>query len=257
MVISKNTCHIAKHSGTISDNHAHKILALDIANLFDRQFSVAAASKHSKAVALNIPGHLKHIAHNRAGRRHLSGASSIKHRIIHRITVNKYSIKYIIDRRQRMFFADQCRMYADLNAAVRIPGNAEQLDHTVHILGIFNILRGNMGNSLGINIIKGNSGMEADGTHDRHLTSCIQTFHIGRRIGFCITKLGSLRKGFFKFHAFLIHFGQNIIRRTIDNAHNLRNLIRNQALFQRPDNRNTAGTGCFKHKIHTIGFRSI
>ena len=99
--------------------------------------------------------------------------------------------------------------------------------------------------------------MKTDGAHNRHLPSRIQPFDIGWRVGFGIAKLCCLRQRFIKFHAFLIHLCEDVVGCSIDDSHNLCNVIGHKTLLQRPDNRNTAGTGCLKHKIHIIFFRCI
>ena len=99
--------------------------------------------------------------------------------------------------------------------------------------------------------------MECDGSKNCHLTPCVKSLHICSRICLCKSQSLCFFEGVIKIPAFLGHFGQNIVGRTVDNSHYLSNLIACQTLFQGADNGNSAAYCCFKTKIAVISLSSL
>ena len=73
--------------------------------------------------------------------------------------------------------------------------------------------------------------MKSDRSQDRDLSGSVQTLDIGRGICLRIAKLRSQSQGFLKLHAHLRHFRQDKVCRSVDDTHNLRNMISGQAFL--------------------------
>ena len=97
--------------------------------------------------------------------------------------------------------------------------------------------------------------MKGRGCQDRHFPPCVQSLDIRRWIRLRIPQLFRPLEGLIKVFVLLKHFGQDIVRRPIDDPHHIGELIACQALLQRPDDRNTAGHCRLKEKVHTVFLR--
>lgn len=89
------------------------------------------------------------------------------------------------------------------------------------------------------------------------LTPCVKSLHIWRRICLCKSQSLCFFEGVIKIPAFLGHFGQNIVGRTVDNSHYLSNLIACQTLFQGAVMGIPPPTAASKTKIAVISLSSL
>ena len=135
--------------------------------------------------------------------------------------------------------------------------NSKKFYVTSHFFGIFDIFCCNLGNSFNINVIKNNSGIKCYRRENCHFSSCIQSFNICCRIGFCIAKFCCKCQCIFKFHSILGHLCKNKVCCTIDNTHNFCHMITGKTFFQWTNDRNSTCYSCFKQKIYMMCFCCI
>ena len=109
--------------------------------------------------------------------------------------------------------------------------HTEKFDIAAHLSRITDICLCNFRDTFRINVVKGHSGMKSDRSQDRDLSGSVQTLDIGRGICLRIAKLRSQSQGLLKLHALLRHFRQDKVCRSVDDTHNLRNMISGQALL--------------------------
>ena len=204
---AKYTCHFRQNSRFVFHLHSEEKFIFHFIKRLHRQILIAGTADSSVASKLQVSGNINHITDNSTCRRHLPGTSSVKHRIIHSISVHKNSIERIPHGRQGMLFSKQHRIHSHFNPFVRIVRNCKQLDHTVKLFCIGNIFCCDLCDSFCINIFKLYSGMKGNGGKDRGLSSGIQSFHIRCRICLCISQLCCFCKCSFKTHVFFKHLG--------------------------------------------------
>ena len=220
--------------------------------MFDRKVLITGTSDSSTAVMQNISYNIKDITDYRTRCRQFSCATAVEHRVLHRISLYKYGIVGVINRCQRMIHIDQHRMDSRLDSFRCISSHAKKFDHASHLVGIFDIRCRDFGDSFGIYIIKSHSGIESCTGEDRHFSSRIQTFHISGRIAFRISQILCQFQSIGKFHTVLAHLGQDKVSRTVHDTHNFRNMIACQTLFDRADDRDSAGHCCFMEKVFFV-----
>ena len=156
---------------------------------------IAGAAHTSTAVCFHVTDYLKYITDNCTCCWKFSCSTSVEHGITYSISMYKYRIVGIIDRCKRMLCRDQHRAYISLNTVLLAAGNTQKFDLTAHFLGVADIFRCDLGDSLDMNIVKSNSGIKSNGGKDRYLSSCVNSFYICSRICLCISKLCGKSKG--------------------------------------------------------------
>ena len=146
------------------------------------------------------------------------------------------------------------RMYPYIDTCLAVVlGNGQKLNDIAQLLGIADICRFDPGNALYGHLIQPNTAVEGNGSQDSGLSGSIQSLHISSRIGLGIALgLGILQHNII-VGSLIRHLGQHIIGGTIDNAHNLGNLVARETFLQRGDNWNTAAYAGLKAEIHTLG----
>ena len=151
-----------------------------------------------------------------------------------------------------MIAVDQHRMNTGFDSFRSIFCHAKQLDRASHLFGVLDIGRRDFGNAFGINIFKCHSGVERCRSKDCYLATGIKTFHICGRVCFCIAHVLRQTECIAKLHAFLRHFCENEICGTVENTHQLCDMIGGKALFHRTDDRNSSRHGCLIEKIFSV-----
>ena len=145
--------------------------------------------------------------------------------------MDKHRVKRILDRGQGVLRRDQHRMNLYLNAVPIVPRHAQKLDLIAELMGIADILRGNLRDSLGVNLGEGHTGVKRQAGHNRDLSARVVAFHIRGGIRLGITQLRGLGQRLLVIHAFVGHFAQNIIGGAVDNSHDLGQMIARQGLL--------------------------
>ena len=148
---------LRQNTRAVFNLHPKEEFIFHISEIFYGKLLITCTAYPSAASVFNISRLVDHIPYNRACRRHLSCASSVEHRIVHCISVNKYSVKRISYRCQRMISRDHDRVNSDLDSFRRISRHTKQLDHAVKLFGIGDICRRNFCNSFRIHIRKHDS----------------------------------------------------------------------------------------------------
>lgn len=92
--------------------------------------------------------------------------------------------------------------------------------------------------------IKGQGGQDSD------FISGIEAIDISTGVGFGIAQLLGIGEDLGKVAAFLLHPGENIVGRAIENAGDGANAVGPQGLFQGLNHRNPASDGSFEHDVH-------
>ena len=219
---------------------------MSVCHLFHRKRLITGAAYTSAAVCLHIADYLKYITHNSTCCRKLTCSTSVEHGISNCITAYKNSIVGIIYRSKRMFCRNQHRAYISLNTVLLTARNAQQFDLAAHLLSITDIFGCDPGNSFYMNIIQSDSGIKSNGSKNRNLSSCIDTFDICRRICLCISKFCRKGKGIRKFHTLLGHLCEDEVCGSVYDSHNFRHMVGLKAVLQRTDDRNSAGNCCLE-----------
>ena len=220
-MVSKYLCNSGKYSRFICDLHTDKELVLHLTKFLDRQIFIAGTTDPSRTAISDISYHINHIAHYGTGCRKFTCTPSVKHGIIHCISMNKNCIERIPYRSKWMLFPDHHRIDSDLDSIFCIMCNTQKLDDAVKFLCICNIPCRNLRNSFCMYIKEYNSGMKCDGCHDRHFSSRIQTFHVRSRVCLCKSKFLCLFQCICKIHSLFCHLGKDIIGRTVHNPNYL------------------------------------
>ena len=187
---------------------------------------------------------LNDIAHDGAGCRRVPGATALQHHILEGMTVQINRIQGSVHPGQRMICRQECRMHPGLNGIAVVLSDGQQLQHIAHFPAEGDILRRDIRNPFPVHILHIHPAVEPDGTHDAQLVGRVEALHVRRGVRLRQTEaLRVLQHGFI-LRAFRSHPGQDIVRRSVDDAHHLLNMIGNQGTLQRVDDRNrTADTG--------------
>ena len=129
--------------------------------------------------------------------------------------------------------------------------DSQQFDDVAVLTRAGNLLRSDFGDSLTVNLVQFNLGVESQRSQNRNLLRCVIAFNVELGICFQVTKVGGLDHCGFKRQAIGVHAVEDIVCRTIDDSHNSGHLVAGKRFPQWADNRNCGGHGSLIVKLST------
>jgi len=200
--------------------------------------------------------HVDQISNYRRGGRFCARTATVVQRCAHRVALDQHGVHHAFHVGDQTLGRNQSWVHAQLNPLGDTLGNAEQFDAIAQLLGILNIFFGELGNALGVGLIKLHRNAKGDSRKNGELVRGIHAFNIKSRVGFGIAQALCLGQHGIKGQALVAHLGQNKICSAVDNASHPFDTICAQAFAHRLNDGDTAGHCRFKSDHHAFGLRS-
>src|SRR5690606_17371823 len=203
------------------------------------------------------PCNVDQVGHHGGRGRHLTGALPVVKRRPDNVTMHQYCIHGTVDRRQRAVHAYQCRVHAQLDTVVATARNAKQLDAVTQPGRVLDIFSLQLRDAFYACFIKLNRDAGGEGSQQSKLVRGIDPFDIEGRVGLCIPQSLRLGQHTVERQAARLHFGKNVVGRTVDNPGNPIDTVGGEALAHCLNDRNAAGYRRLKGHHHTMLIGSI
>ena len=155
------------------------------------------------------------IGYNCTCGRKFTCAGTIKHYFAKHITCYRNRIKHTIYAIQWLRGIYHLRSHHSIYIISNFFACTKNFDRCIDLLCIFKIFRCDLGNTFCINILIINLLTICQRRQNGNLTAGIVTFHICRRIFFCISEFLGLFQDNIKIRPFFCHFRQNKVCRSI------------------------------------------
>ena len=134
------------------------------------------------------PSQINNIGNHRRGCWLSASARPIIQRGTNSIALNQDSIHYTINIGDKTFFRYQCWVNTEFYTASVSSGYTQVLDPIAQLLCVGNILRLDLTDALGEDLIKLQGNTKRQGSQNNKLMSGINAFHIEGRVSFGITQ---------------------------------------------------------------------
>ena len=115
--------------------------------------------------------------------------------------------------------------------------------------------RRNTADAFGIDIVHDHTRIESDRSQNGDLRCRIVTIDIGRGISLCKAFCLGFSERFIVAQAVFAHAGEHVVRRAVHDAHDRRDLVSDQRVLQRTDDRDTATNACLERQLNALFFR--
>ena len=128
-------------------------------------------------------------------------------------------------------------MHPGLDLSVGLLADGQQLQHIAHLPPKGNILRRNLCDAFPVDLLHIDPAVERQGAHDAQLVGRVHALHVRRGIRLRQAQpLGVLQHGVV-VRAFRRHPGQDIVGGSVDDTHNMLDMIGDQRTLQGVDHR--------------------
>ena len=106
--------------------------------------------------------------------------------------------------------------------------------------------------ALHVDILQADAHIEGDGGEDCDFAGRVQSFYIRRGIRLGVPQCLGFLQGFGIGQLGFFHAREHIVRRSVDDAHDTRNAVGRQAVFQGHDDGDAAADGSFELEIDAL-----
>ena len=127
---------------------------------------------------------------------------------------------------------NQAGVNAQLDTFGGFFGNTQQLDAVAQLLGVFDVLRAELGDAFDVGLVKLHRHAKCHGRHQADLVGRIHPLDVKGRVRFCITQALCFFEHHVKVQAFVAHFTQDEVGGAVDDAGNPLNTVGAQAFAQ-------------------------
>lgn len=189
-------------------------------------------------VTCNLDG----IAHDGRCGRTCARTLTEEHAVTHGIARDVDGVIDAVDIGKLMVRGNHGRMDADVNLAIDLVGDGEELDGVAHILRMPEIHGLDGANALREDVIECHAGVEGDGGENRDLRGSVIAVDVGRRVGLGITELLRALEHRIVIEA-LLHLGEHVVGRAIDNAKDGIDLVADERMLEGLDDGDAATYG--------------
>jgi hypothetical protein len=146
-------------------------------------------------------------------------------------------------------------MDAELDAGLRPPRDAEELDPVTELLRVADVLARELRDALGVDLVELHRDAEGNRRHDRELVRGVDALDVERRIGLGVAaRLRALERGGERL-ALAAHLREDKVRRAVDDPGDPFDPVGGQALAQRLDDRDAATDRALERDHHALRVR--
>src|SRR5690606_15264121 len=142
---------------------------------------------------------------------------------------------------QQPVFRDQRRVYAQLDALLGTPGNAQMLDAVTEGFRVVDVRRGQLGDALGVGLVELQRNTEGNAAYDGQLVCSVYTFDIEGRIDFGVAQRLGLGQRVGKGETHVTQFCQDEVAGTFNDSRQSLDAVDRQTFTQRLEVRNATG----------------
>ena len=182
----------------------------------------------------------------------LARAGAVKHDLPYRAAAHDAGVHHAADRRQQMVKRDQMRLHKGAAAVFRADGASEELDGIAQGACKLQIRCGDFCDALCGD--RGGVHKAAEGKvgQDRGLAAGVDALHI--RSGICLRVAELLRRfqRLCKALPLRVHRRKDIVRGAVQNAEDLVDPIRGEALDERPQNGDAPADAALEQIVHAV-----
>ncbi len=155
--------------------------------------------------------------------------------------IHRHGIGHAHHLRDGGILRDHRRVYALLDALAGVDRDAEQLHAVAKLIRPAQVFRRDRGNALNIDGARIDLDAEREAGEDRELLRGVMALDVEARIRLRIPKPLRVFQAIRKRQALLLHAGQDVIAGPVQDAVDARELVADETLAQRLDDRDTAG----------------
>ena len=199
--------------------------------------------------------HFEHIAHDRARRRTSARAFTEEHGLAYGIADHVDRVVNAIDLCKLMIERNHSGVNTHVDTVIGAMSMRNELHGIAHGVRHGQVDRRNAADAFGVDIVHDHARVERDRSQNGDLRCCIVTIDIGRGISFCKAFGLGFSECFIVAHAVFAHAGEHVVRRAVHDAHDRRDLVSDQRVLQRTDDRDTATNACLERQLNALFFR--
>ena len=219
--------------------------------VFSKAYLISAPS------GINDPARMSRrindIRHDRACGRMRTRALAVEHDRVKHISVNHDPVEYSVHGKKRAVRTNHIRRDLGIIGAVHLAAGSKQSYDPAKLLSVKHILFCHMGDALRRNRLIIDLLSCHYRAKDRYLAAGIISFDVRFRIALRVTLLLRLLENTGHLASVMVHLGQDIIRRSVQYACYLIDIIyRQHAARQGTDDRYASADARFIHEIHVM-----
>ena len=139
--------------------------------------------------------------------------------------------------------------HRDLVGRRVLVGDAEQLDDVPELAGDGDVGGGDAADALVVDVAGDDRGAECDRGDDRRLGTGVEPLDVGGRIALGVAQPLRLAERDAVVGTLLGHLGEDVVGRSVDDAHHAADRFAPEALAQHADERDPAGDGSFEQQV--------
>jgi len=188
------------------------------------------------------------IAHHRTRRRRSTGTASVEHDLACGIGLDEDRVEGSAYGCERMASRQHRRVHPHDHAFIRALGDSQQLDDEAHLLCGADVVRCHAGDALAVDVVERDPGMKGQLGEDRRLGRGVMPVDVEARIGFEVTQGGRLGKHVVVLDALLVHLGEHVVRRAVDDAEHTRDAVARQRFAKRAQQGMAPATAASKYR---------
>ena len=189
----------------------------------------------------------------RRGGGQLAGALAVEYDVAGAVAAYHDAVEYVIDVGELAFVRNKHRRDDDVDGVlVELFDGADQLDHAAPCFRIFHISRFDLGDTLGMYRVGIDMLAEREGGEDTDLAACVMTLDVRLGIAFRIAQLLCELERFIKAHTLMDHLGEDEVSGAVEDARDLADVVRDQTLVDRTDDRDAAADSRLKHEVGVL-----
>ena len=119
----------------------------------------------------------------------------------------------------------------------------QQLDEAADLAGGGDVGGGHLGDAFTVDVGRRDPAVEGQTRQDGRLGRGVEALHVGGRVGLGVAELLRLGQDVAEPRALGLHLVQDVVGGAVDDADHRRDLVADQGLAQRPDDRDGPGDG--------------
>ena len=225
-----------QHTRAVGDLQQQVELCFDLVDRSDRPDNQLPDGRALRPRHLVLHG-VDEITEDRGGGGSPAGAAPVEHQLADGVALDEDRVERAAHRRERMRERDHRRVDAHGHVAVDFFGDGQQLDDVAQRPRRRDVVDGHARDALAVDVVRRDAGAEGDAGNDRGFGGRVEAFDVGGRVGLGVPELLGFGQRVVERRAGLGHGREDVVGRSVDDAHDPADAITGERFTQRPQQR--------------------
>ena len=252
-MVPEDLGHRGQHTGPVGHVHAeveggaHVVLRAD--------GRARALRRRRRRTGEQVARRVDQVAQHGAGGRAAAGAAAVEHELAADCALDEHGVERAPHRRQRVRLGHHGGVHTDgdLGAAVDQLGDGEQLDRVSEPAGVRDVGCTDRADALAVYVGVDDVAAERERSQDGRFGRGVVPLDVRRGVALGQAKLFGLAQHVVVAVAVLLHAGEDVVGRAVDDPHDPDDLLPRQRLAEGPDHRDGACHGRLVEQVHAGG----